>query len=41
MELWEKRILHALLWWVNMKANVHVEDLSMNSRIVLKLVVKK
>jgi hypothetical protein len=36
----EKRIAY-IVWWVNLKVKVHVEDLSMARRIVLKWVVRK
>jgi len=33
--------LHTWLWWVNLKVKVHLEDLGMDRRIVLKWVVKR
>jgi len=36
-----RRELHTWLWWVNLKVKVHLEDLGMDRRIVLKWVVKR
>lgn len=33
--------MHTVVWWVNLKAKEHVEDLSMDRRTLLKWVVKE
>jgi hypothetical protein len=39
--IWEREQVHAGLWWEGLRHRDHLEDLSINGRIILKHIFKK
>jgi hypothetical protein len=34
--VWGRRGIHAEVWWQNLKVQVHLEDLGVDGRVILK-----
>jgi hypothetical protein len=38
---WETRYVHTVFWWKDVRGRIHLEDLGVDGRTILKWILKK